>query len=239
MTRSARPSRVDEAVDTLTERIVAGDFAPGEALPGQWDLAEIMGVSRLTVREAIKTLAAAGMVEVQPGNGTFVRPAQEWTDLAALSRVQLRETDRSRVALSVIEIRRMIEVGAAALCATRRTQEDLQRLRVTLEGMVAAHAAGDVPTFSAHDLAFHQAVLQGCANPFLPLVYDPLQKVLASAREQTSDSAVIRDHAIGHHREILATIEAADGPAAAAAMDAHMDQTAGDLLTYVLGAPPA
>ncbi len=239
MTRSTRPSRVDEAVDTLTERIVAGDFAPGEALPGQWDLAEIMGVSRLTVREAVKTLAAAGMVEVQPGNGTFVRPAREWTDLAALSRVQLRETDRSRVAMSLIEIRRMIEVGAASLCAARRTDDDLERLRATLGGMIAAHAAGDVPSFSAHDLEFHQAVLQGCANPFLPLVYDPLHKVLASARAQTSDHDVIRDHAIGHHQAILATIEAGDGPAAAAAMDAHMDQTADDLLTYVLGASPA
>lgn len=234
MARSARPSRVDEAVDALTDRIVDGDLVAGDALPGQWELAELMSVSRLTVREAIKALAARGMVEVQPGNGTFVRPPQEWTDLSALSRVQIRETDSSRVALSVIEIRRMIEVGAASLCATRRSDEDVEALRTSLEGMVHARDAGDLATFVAHDLAFHHTVLRGCSNPFLALAYDPLEKVLASAREQTSQVGAIRDHAIEHHRAILASIASGDAAGAAAAMDAHMDQTADDLHAYVL-----
>lgn len=237
MARSPRPSRVDEAVDALTDRIVGGELAAGEALPGQWELAEQMAVSRLTVREAITALAAKGMVEVQPGNGTFVRPPHEWTDLSALSRVRTRETGSSRVALSVIEIRRMIEVGAASLCAARRTSEDIDALRSALDAMVRARDAGDVATFVTHDLAFHHAVLRGCANPFLALVYDPLEKVLASAREQTSQVAAIRDHAVDHHRAILAAIESGDAEAAAAAMDAHMDQTADDLHTYVLGRP--
>lgn len=235
MSRTARPSRVDEAVDSLTARIVDGDWPVGEALPGQWELAEIMHVSRLTVREAVKELAAKGMVEVQPGNGTFVRPHTEWTDLAAVSAMQTRETGGRQVALSLIEVRRMIEVGSAGLAATRRTAQDLAAMAVTLADLAAAHAAGDVHAFVAADLAFHHGVLSACDNPFLPVVYDPLQQAMASGRAQTSAVEAIRAHALEHHRAILTAIEAGDAAGAAAAMDAHMDQTAQDLLTYVLG----
>lgn len=236
MSRSSRPSRVDEAVEAILARVVSGEFAAGAALPGQWELAELMQVSRLTVREAVKELAAKGIVSVEPGNGTFVRPSTEWTDLSALSRL---ETDDSRIAVSVIEIRRMIEVAAAGLCAQRRTDADLASLRANLAGMESAHDAGDVATFVARDLAFHQSVLHGCANPFLAVVYDPLTKVMTATRGQTSAVPVIRQHAIGHHRAILERIAARDPAGASAAMDAHMDQTSDDLHVHVLGAASA
>lgn len=231
----ARGSRVDETVDALRRAIVSGEFSTDRPLPSQGDLAARLSVSRLTVREAVKELRTGNVLRVEHGNGTFVNPPGAWTDLEALAQKTRAGTDGLKTSQSIIEVRRIIEVGAAELCATRRTAQDVATLRHHVQAMTEARDTSDVDAFVHHDLAFHATVLLGCANPFLAAVYDSLQKVLLRARIQTSAFPAIRDNALEHHRLILAAIADRAPARARAAMDAHIEQTSRDLAAYVGG----
>lgn len=230
----ARTSLVAGAVDTLLARILAGEHPAGQPLPAQADLAGQLGVSRLTVREALETLRERGVVRIVHGRGTFVAPVEEWTDVDAISLAVGRSDPAGQVAGHILEVRRMIEVGAAGLCASRRSEEDADELDALTAAMRAADAAGDVDAFVTHDMAFHTAVLRGCGNPFLPVVYDPLMRALREARTQTSLVPQIRRHAIAWHAAIAEAVRRGDPDAARAAMTDHMDQTRDDLARYVL-----
>jgi GntR family transcriptional repressor for pyruvate dehydrogenase complex len=231
----ARDSRVDETVDALLRAVVSGEFSTDRPLPSQGELAETFSVSRLTVREAVKELRTGNVLRVEHGNGTFVNPPDAWTDLDALAQKTRAGTDGLKTSQSIIEVRRIIEVGAAELCATRRTAKDVAALRYDVQAMTEARDASDVDAFVRHDLAFHATVLRGSANPFLTAVYDPLQKVLLRARTQTSAFPAIRDNAVEHHRRILDAIADRAPARARAAMDAHIEQTSRDLADYVGG----
>ncbi|WP_284304685.1 FadR/GntR family transcriptional regulator [Mobilicoccus caccae] len=230
----ARERLVQQTVDHLLERIVGGELDIEAPLPAQSVLATELHVSRLTVREAVETLRSRGIVDVRHGSGTYVMPPTEWTDADAISAFVGREGAGDQVSLQVIEVRRMIEVGAAETCAYRRTEADLVELDRLVEVMRETHERDDLDGFVVADMAFHGVILRGCRNPFLAVVYEPLIRVLRKTRAQTSAVPVIREHAIAHHTAIAAAVRAGDGPGAREAMRAHMSQTSDDLRIHVL-----
>jgi DNA-binding FadR family transcriptional regulator len=193
-------------------------------------------VSRLTVREAVKTLRAKSVVRIERGRGTYVNPPTQWTDLAALVRAATARLPAADglVPRRLIEARRVIEVGAAELAAGRRSEADVDRLVAEVDAMRAAVAAGDVDAFVAADIAFHAAILDAGGNIFLAALLDPLGQLLVEARRQTSAVEEIRAHAIAHHEAIAEAIRSGSPQRAGKAMRDHMDQTEHDLCTYVL-----
>ena len=229
----ARSTLVDTIAAAIVDRIVSGKLEPGDPLPSQDALAADLGVSRLTVREAVKALAQSGIVRVEHGSGTFVNPGHRWTDLGALSRLAADAEGAIDVPMALIEVRRMIEVGAAELCARRHTPDVIVALDAALAGMAAATDASDLPAYVRHDIAFHDAILRGSGNPFIAAVFVPMRAELERARTQTSSVDAIRRHALAHHRAIRDAIAARDAAGARAAMDAHMDQTADDLAVHL------
>ncbi|WAB85189.1 FadR/GntR family transcriptional regulator [Microcella daejeonensis] len=231
----ARSSLVDDVAEALLSQIVSGALPIGGALPSEAELCEKHGVSRVTVREAIKTLAAQRVVDVQRGRGTFVLPHSAWTGLEAVLRATAFGADDGRASLQLIEVRRMIETGAAALAAERRSDDELAQLEECVEGMRAAHAADDLAMFVEHDIRFHDVILRATGNVFVAVLFEPLARVMRAKREQTSAVPVIQEHAIEQHGLVLAALRSGDADAARRAMDAHMTQTAQDLEHLVLG----
>lgn len=233
---TARVSLADELTDELLSRIVDGRYAPDSALPPEAELAREAGVSRLTVREAVKTLRAKNIVRVDRGRGTYVNPADQWTALDALVRatVQRRPAMAGALPERLIEARRIVEVGAAELAAARHTDEDIVELEEQLAKMVAAAESGDVDAFVTADIAFHRVVLDAAGNVFIAALLDPLGQLLIPARRQTSEVEEIRRHALAHHAAILEAIRAGTPAEAGRAMHAHIQQTEDDLRTYVL-----
>ncbi|GHG51466.1 GntR family transcriptional regulator [Sinomonas cellulolyticus] len=223
-----------EVADDLLERIIAGEFPPGSPVPGELDLAERHEVSRMTVREAVKTLTAQNIVRVERGRGTFVNPVSRWSSLHAVLRATNEGTDGGDSAVKLIELRRMLETGAAELAAPRISDGELAELRGTVGLMRQARAAADLKRFVEADLAFHDLVLRASGNPFVVVVLEPLSQVLAERRSETSAVPVIQDHAIEMHEAVCAALAGHDPQAARAAMDAHMQQTLDDLKAYVL-----
>ena len=143
---------------------MSGDIRPGEGLPNTQDLSAELGVSRSSLREAIKVLGAKGMLEVRPRTGTRVLPRSSWNlmdpELLGWCGPSL-DPDLVR---SLLECRELIEPGAAAMAAQRATNTQLAIIEAALERM--AQAASLDERVEA-DLDFHVAVLRASGNPFL------------------------------------------------------------------------
>ncbi|MEV0699894.1 FadR/GntR family transcriptional regulator [Saccharopolyspora sp. NPDC050389] len=225
----------DQLAERLLSAIIDGTHAPGSALPPEGELAEQYAVSRLTVREAIKALRVQNIVRIQRGRGTYVNPPAQWTALDPLIR-SAAATPRSSAAISesLIEARRLIEVGAVELAASKRTDDDLVQLRSLLQDMRDAVDTDDVELFVEADIAFHDAIMRASGNAFIPLMFEPFGRLLVEGRSETSAVPEIRANALAHHTKILRALEAADPAMARQAMEDHMVQTAEDLRTHVL-----
>ena len=229
----ARASRTREVVEQVLDAIIEGRLRPGEPLPPEGVLAEELHVSRLTLREAVRLLQAQGVIVQVPGRRHRVAPVAEWTGLEAVVRHARSAGEWERSSLELLEVRMMIETGAAQLAAERRSQHDIDAMRERIEHMKAAHAKADVAAFVAADLEFHDVVLRAADNRILIAALLPLTALLAETRSETSAFADIREHAIAEHTAVVEAVASGDRLAARDAMAGHMEQTRGDLLEYV------
>lgn len=228
-----RPSRTQDAVDQLLDAIIAGTLTAGEQLPPEGQLAAEFGVSRLTLREAVRLLQAQGVIVQVPGSRHRIAPVSEWTGMDAVVRHARSAGQRRRSSLELLEVRVMIETGAAQLAAERRTDEHLEALRAALERMVQHHEADDVDAFVAADLEFHDTILRAADNRILIAAMLPLTSMLEETRGETSAVPQIREHAIDEHGKLLEAIRSGVAVAARDAMWNHMMQTRDDLVSLV------
>lgn len=229
-----RPSLVSTVADALLDDIVAGRIPVGSELPSEADLALRHDVSRATMREALGRLQGLNVIDARRGKRGSVNPVERWSDLEPILRATASGVDSEEASLQLIEVREMIETGASALAAVRRTEADLDRLEEELGRMVSAHDRGDLAAFVAADIAFHDVILAATGNVFVAAVFAPLAKVMRAKREQTSALVRIQENAIEKHRAVLDAIRSGDADASRAAMADHIAQTAEDLRRWVL-----
>lgn len=232
---ATRRSRAEELADDLMDDVLAGVHPPGSVLPREADLAQRSGLSRLTVREAVKVLQAKGVLRVEQGRGTFVTDTQEWSvlDPRLLMARSASRQDRLVLPLKFIEARRLVEVGVAEIAAGRRTELHLVELADALAAMSSASRDKDVGAFVEADIRFHRVILVAADNAFIAALFDPLSQILQLTRLQTSSHAPVRTHAITHHRKILVALTAGDAQASRKAMHDHIVQTENDMVRYV------
>jgi DNA-binding FadR family transcriptional regulator len=223
----------EELADRLLGEVAQGKFAVETLLPPEGELASAYGVSRLTVREAIRILRSKNVVEIHRGRGTFVNRPEAWTSLDAIVRLAVNGDSAAGVSERLLEARAIVEIGAARLAAVRRSDEDLAELDSCVQEMVAGADAGDVDLFVDADIAFHDVIMRASGNLFVPFMLEPFGQLLRHTREQTSAVPEIQLHAIEHHRAILDSLASGDESRARQAMEAHMEQTRADLKRYV------
>jgi GntR family transcriptional regulator, galactonate operon transcriptional repressor len=164
--RRLKPGRIQAVLATLGSEIAQDKIPVGMTLPPEPDLEVRFGVGRGVVREAIKILAAKGLVSVRPRHGTHVRPRRDWSllDRDVLTwLVGSRVPDRDLL-LAIQEVRSIIEPAAAALAAERATRIDRQRINAALVAMETSH---DQASATVADKAFHLAILDATHNPVL------------------------------------------------------------------------
>ncbi|MBE9604286.1 FadR family transcriptional regulator [Acetobacteraceae bacterium H6797] len=198
--------------------IVTGQYPEGSRLPGDAELLPALGVSRPVLREALKTLAAKGLIVARARVGTVVRERAAWAmfdpDILAW---HLDAGIDARFLHDLADIRRAVEPEAAALAAARRTVEDLAALRTSVEAMAASPAAS--PAFADGDLALHLGVARASGNPFMASMGAVIEAALrASFRLSAPDEGQGRSDTVAAHARIVDAIEARDGPGAASAM---------------------
>ncbi|MEO7588849.1 MAG: FadR/GntR family transcriptional regulator [Arachnia sp.] len=216
----------------IVDRIVSNEFPPGSALPSEDELAKLMDASRPTCREAVKVLCTQQVLRSSQGRGTFVNPVRRWTSLDAILR--MHDGDLHDAMIKLIEVRTLIEIGAAEMFAPLCTPEHLRLMESDLATMRESHAAGDVESFVTADMAFHQRVLEGCGNPFIPATFRPIASALQEGRTQTSSIPEIREHAIVEHANIVDALRSTSPTAAGAAMRHHLEQTRRDAVHHLV-----
>ncbi len=215
----------DRLVTDLVEAIAARRHLSGDRLPSESELAASNGVSRLTVREAMRSLTQKGLVSVEQGRGTFITPPSEWSPLDPVvlaARAKFGDEDeRYRAARELTETRRLVEVGTARMAAERRTTEHLADLGAALEAM--RRHVDDESDFVEADLAFHRTVMEAADNRIIAALFGPVEQLLRDTRAETSKIAATRRRAIESHHAILLAISARDRNLAEAAMASHLD----------------
>lgn len=229
-----RKSLTEVVLEGLLEDIFSGVLAPGAVLPSEAEIATAQTVSRVTVREALKTLQAGNVVTIRRGVGTFVNAPEEWTSLETVLRYASRHSSAAIAASDLIEVRRMVETGAAALAARHRTEGDLEKLAGFIADMQIASDLNNVQAFVQADIAFHDVILKASHNLFVPALFEPLARLLHENRMRTSAVPAIQRNAIEMHKGVLVALSARDSERSRRAMDKHMDQTINDLETYIL-----
>lgn len=202
-------SLVDIALEQIRQRIDDGTWLLGQRLPPEPELAEIIGISRNTVREAVRVLTFSGVLEVRQGDGTYVRAcADPLSTMQALARSSVEQA---------LEARGMIEIEASRLAALRRTEADLIALREALAASAARSSYEDLQDYIDHDLVFHQRVVDSAHNPVLSELYRYFSQVIRVGLERTISDPDRAQPCFDLHRELLDAIERQDADAAAAA----------------------
>lgn len=205
LTTTHRTGLVDQVIEQMREAIRSGDWPVDQRIPPEPELVSALGVGRNTVREAVRALAHAGLLEVRQGDGTFVRATSEISGaLRRLCGDELRE---------VRQVRRVLEVEAARLAATNRTEADLVVLAETLaerDKAVADHRWADSVEADAR---FHQEVVRCCGNSLLAELYRGVTEVVKASLAATAGPEDPNWRT--GHGDLLAALKAAD-PAKAA-----------------------
>lgn len=213
-----------ELVHDIGVRILRGELEPGDPLSAEGE-AGGQPVSRTVVREALKVLAAKGLIEARPKTGTQVRERRYWNlidpDVLAW---RLEASPGDDFYVDVFELRRLLEPAAARLAAERASPEEVTELEHALADMEAA--VDDQDAYIAADLRFHSLILDACHNELLANLGATLRAVLRASFVRTMPVARAT---IGQHAAVSTAIRARDDTAAEAAMLELIDRTAASL----------
>lgn len=206
-----------QIADQIRDQILAGAVEPGRQLPSERDLAQNLGVSRPTVREALIALEVAGLVEVRVGVGAFVRPREQ---------AQSALPELSASPLEIMAVRRLLEPEAAALASQQITPEGIARLAETLRRMRAETAAGQWSSES--DRMLHMTLADACGNSVLRETLDMLwtsrlSEVDTRFHQHLADIGDMRAHILADHEAIVAAIVSGNAEGSHAAMSKHLD----------------
>jgi GntR family transcriptional repressor for pyruvate dehydrogenase complex len=213
-------SVVDKAIGALVARIEGGTFAPGERLPAEAALARELDLSRLSLREAVRALTSAGVLEVRRGDGTFVTDLRPDRMLRALSAYLDLASDDGLTEL--FECRRVIEPGATALAAARIDDAALHRLAESVDRMRNVRTPEELV---AEDLAFHAQIVEASGNATLASLAGSVSG--RTARARTWRAVVTPDivrWTFEQHRSIYRALCARDALAAWTAATVHVTE---------------
>ena len=217
-----KPKRIsDQVFDQLRELIFRGEFKPGDQILPERDLAEALGVSRTSVRDAINKLVVMGLLEHRQGQGTFVRQPDTRDNHLLAAAMETQEASLE----DLLEVRMGLECNAAALAAHRAIENDLHFLEKSIEEMREEVESGRLGTEA--DVSFHMAIAYATKNPlqvyimknFYDYLFIGIKENLAHLYEDPGNIKKI----IHQHSQIYAAIKRHDPDQAFVAMRQHIE----------------
>jgi GntR family transcriptional repressor for pyruvate dehydrogenase complex len=224
-----RPKRVATIVaEQIIETIKDGSFPVGSKLPSEFELAESMGVSRPTIREALSALSAVGLIESKPGSGNYVRNGTSLVDTVGKEAVLVLENESS--CIEIMEARGLFEPPVAGLAAMKRTEEDVKSLQSLHQRLGNLAKEGDFDPYFATDKEVHLAIVAAAhntlvASALIPLINTMDQKLY---REFTQDyyfkNKLGLEDVAALHDELIKAIIDRDSALAAQKMRQHWER---------------
>src|SRR5262244_857308 len=221
-----KSTRIYEAIVRQVKAMIAeGRLKSGDRLPPERDLAEKFVVSRTSVREALRALESLGLIEIRPGEGTFVREVSVESLIEPLALVMLSQREAIG---ELFEARQMIEPTLAALAARRATPEELSEMERILEAQAKEVASGR--TGLEQDAEFHAAIGAAAHNRAITRIAHAVMDLLRQSREASLNTPGRPTRSHEDHRRLLGAIRARDEAAARQAMIAHLQAVEGLVL---------
>ncbi|PWH07250.1 GntR family transcriptional regulator [Brachybacterium endophyticum] len=208
----------DKAISAIKQMVVDGTLRPGDRLPTEKELAETIGVSRNSLREAVKALSVIRVLDVRQGNGTYVTALEPAQLLESLSFVLDMHQDSSH--LEILELRRLLEPVAVEQACPHLTEQDLDELEAMLGQLTAGSG---IETLVESDIAFHRLINHRCPNAYLATLLDSLASSTSRARVWrglTDASAAQRT--LAEHTRILEALRAGRADLARVYASAHV-----------------
>jgi GntR family transcriptional repressor for pyruvate dehydrogenase complex len=213
----ARQSLAEMVAKRILEMVTSRALRPGDQLPPERELAEMLDVSRPSVREAIRGLAILGVVNVRQGGGAFISQLDGDALLGpirfflSLEDLNLRE---------LYDARSLIEGDVARRAAQNMSDDDIDALETMLDAQV--ETLSDPQAFRVADLRFHEAIWVGCGNAFLKRIGERLNSLGLEFRRRASENPSLLEQSLKDHRKLFEALKARDPAAAAMAAEAHM-----------------
>jgi GntR family transcriptional regulator, transcriptional repressor for pyruvate dehydrogenase complex len=219
-------SKVFEKIaEQIEKRILSGELRSGDRLPTERELSEQFQASRTAVREAMKTLAQRGLVDMRPGRGTIVIDGTSQAMRNSLGLMMM--VGQAGNSANLVEVREIIEPGIAALAAVRATEEEITAMREAVRVMDANLNEADA--FIAADNDFHRALAKGTQNALILTLVDSIVDLLSEQRKQIFSLSGAPERGQIHHKRILDSVVQHDAEAAREAMRAHLQQVREDV----------
>jgi GntR family transcriptional repressor for pyruvate dehydrogenase complex len=211
----------EEIADRIRRLILDGTFPADHSLPSERDLAQRFGVSRGSIRDAIRVLETIGLLDSRHGQGTFTRELDVARLVAPLASIL---TYRHDLQAELLDVRRLLEPAVAEAAATRVTAEDLAALERILAIQRRKRKAGQ--SAIVEDTAFHAAIARATRNRVLVSIMETLNELLVESRKLALKQKGRPERSIKGHEAVIAALRRRDGDAAARAMRNHIDQIA-------------
>jgi GntR family transcriptional repressor for pyruvate dehydrogenase complex len=213
------PDRLSVDLERL---ILDGSLSAGDRLPSERELCELLGVSRVSVRQALHELEARGLIDRRRGRGTIVLSAADGAgDAGGAIAAMLGSTSSTTLELArIMELRALIEPPIAALAATRVTERDIEQLRQLVEEMEGER---DLVRYRDLDRAFHQAIAVDTHNPLFAQLTELIAVQIAPSRRRALQNVARREASSAAHRRIFEAIARHDAIAAENEARAHVE----------------
>lgn len=213
-----RTTVTDRALVRIKEMITGGELKPGQRLPVEKDLATTLGISRNSLREAIRALTVLGVLEARHGAGVYVTQLGP-TDLLESFGV-VTDVSQGANLVDLIRVRRILEPAAAATAAARIDEVQLAELRELMAAMARADNAED---FVRHDQDFHRIINEAAGNPVLTVILSGLSsRTLRIRIWRGRHEAGAISHTLAEHEQIYEALAARDPEDARIAATAHI-----------------
>jgi GntR family transcriptional repressor for pyruvate dehydrogenase complex len=212
-----RKSRVHEEVARQVEKLILTKLHPGDKLPGERELAEMLGVSRSSIRDAIRRLEIVGLVEPRQGAGTLLREISTETLVSPLANVIAH---RRQLVSELLDFRKMLEPPLAARAATHASTGEIAGMDEILRRQDRKVRAGELAV--EEDTEFHYRIALASGNSVVLKVVDVLMDVLRETRSRSLQTEGRPQKSMAGHKRVLAAIKRRDAAAAEAAMRQHI-----------------
>jgi GntR family transcriptional repressor for pyruvate dehydrogenase complex len=213
-----RTSLREEAAEQIRALIVEAPLRPGDRLPSERDLVVKLEVSRTTIREALRSLEIRGLLDVRPGEGAFVRdlPLESVIDPLASALLNRRSL------LELLEVRRILEPGIAALAAQRAQAGDVDEMKLILAEIEQRLDGRRFDDAAKSIISFHRVITRATGNSLVQRLMDTISGLLSASMRETLRIRGRPERSLKSHRQILAAIESKDPVAARETMLLHM-----------------
>lgn len=226
----AGPTLAASLADEIAERVARGEFPVGSRLPSERELSIQLGASRSSVRQALQSLEARGIVAIRGRSGAYVQEPSTGQVTEALTLLITRAPRAVRVR-DLIQVRTLLEVEFAGLAAEHRTQEDLRDIARALADTGSVESP---PEWAAADVDFHGTLARATGNPLLGVIYEALRSILVEQRLRTGTALPeTRQQSFRFHQRIFDRVAVGDGQGARRAMREHLKEAQETMTRYV------